>query len=114
MAYPLTHNFSIYQGNTDALSLVWKRDTVAVDLTGYSSRMQIRTAPQSSVVVAEFSTTAGTIVLTSAGGITVHFSSTASAAIPAGSYLYDLDVTTGTDTRTIVCGTLTVAGHITQ
>lgn len=111
---PQRYDFSIYQGSTDALSLVWKRDGAAVDLTGYSARMHLRYAANDATFVAEFSTTNGKIALTSAGGVTVHFDSATTAAIAAASYAYDLDVTTGTDTRTILLGTVTIGREVTR
>lgn len=111
---PLSHNFSIYQGSTDALSLVWTRDGAVVDLTGYSAKMQLRHSANDAAFVAEFSTANGKIVLTSVGGITVHFDSATTAAIAASSYVYDLDMTTGADTRTIIAGTVTISREVTR
>ena len=112
MALPATYNKEIYQGSDDTLALTWKQDGVAVDLTGYTARMQVRLSAKTSTV-AEFSTALGTIALTSGGGVTVTISSAASALIPAGSYIYDIDLTTGTTTRTILRGALTVAAQVT-
>lgn len=111
---PKTHNFSIYQGSTDALSLVWTRDGVAVDLTTYSARMQLRHSANDATAVSEFSTANGKIVLTALGGITVHFDAVATAAVAAATYVYDLDVTLGTDTRTIIAGTVTIGREVTR
>lgn len=111
---PQIHNFSIYQGSTDALSLVWNRDGAAVDLTGYTARMQLRHSANSETVVTELSSANGKIVLTALGGITVHFSAADSAALAPYRYAYDLDLTTGSDTRTILAGTVTVTREVTR
>lgn len=111
---PSRHDFAIYQGSTDALAITWTRDGVAVDLTGYSARMQLRYNVANPTAVLDLSSANGKIALTALGGITVHFSAADSAATPAGAYVYDLDVTTGTDTRTIIAGTITVTAQVTR
>lgn len=111
---PKTHNFAIHQGSTDALSLVWKRDGLAVDLTSYSARMQLRYSASDATAVTEFSTVNGKVVLTALGGITVHFDAATTAALVAATYVYDLDVTTGTDTRTLIAGTITIGREVTR
>lgn len=111
---PKSYNFAIHQGSTDALSLAWKRDGAAVDLTGYSARMQLRYSASDAAPVTEFSTASGKIVLTSVGGITVHFDAATTAALAAATYVYDLDLTTGTDTRTLIAGTITIGREVTR
>lgn len=111
---PATRNFAIHQGSTDALALVWKRDGVAVDLTGYSARMQLRYSASDAAPVTEFSTVNGKIVLTALGQITVHLDAATTAALAAATYVYDLDVTTGADTRTLIAGTITIGREVTR
>lgn len=111
---PKAYSFAIHQGSTDALSLVWKRDGVAVDLTGYSARMQLRYSASDATAVTEFSTVNGKIVFAAGGSITVHFDAATTAALAAATYVYDLDLTTGIDTRTLIAGTVTISREVTR
>lgn len=84
----------IEKGATFQKTLYYKDKTkVAIDLTGYTARMQIRETPQSSTFVAELTTENGGITITGAAGqIDLLLSATATSAISVDSGNYDLEL----------------------
>lgn len=101
-----THNITIEQGTDWQLVLTYKLNGVAVNLTGYTARMQVRHIAASPTVLATFSTppssstssgsltpAAGTIALGgSAGTITLAMPASESTRVQAGSHVYDLEL----------------------
>jgi len=101
--YPGKYDIKHYQGATLNLPIWYRANGAIVDLTGYSAKMQLRTTVASGTVVLELSTANNRILLgdnvtstaTNAGdlaNIQLVVSTSVMAAIPAGSYVYDLDL----------------------
>lgn len=83
----------------------------ALDLTGYSVASQIRKSYQSSIA---YNFTCSVYDAT-AGKIRLQLSNTQSSAIPAGRWLYDVEITSPSGTKTrVVEGIVTVTPQITQ
>ncbi len=88
-----------------------------VPLTGYTGRMQVRTKTEASTTVLVLTTeNQGLSITGAAGEVRIRVLPTTTAAIPAGVYVYDLELietSTGIVTR-IVYGTLTLRAEVTR
>lgn len=107
----------IEKGATFRKTLYYKDKTkVAIDLTGYTARMQIRETPQASTFIAELTTENGGITLTAnEGKIELYISDTATAAISVSSGNYDLElITAGADVIKLVRGHVSIIEEITR
>ena len=82
-----------------------------LDLTGYTVASQMRKSYQSSTA---YNFTAS-IYNAATGKVRLQLSDTQSAAIPAGRWLYDVEITSPSGTKTrVVEGIVTVTPQITQ
>jgi len=91
---PGRYNITVYNGTTFQLSPVWKVDNLPVDITGYTASMQVRQFVDSTSVIVELSTSNGKIVINGPlGQINLTLTAAQTAALAAGSYLYDLNIT---------------------
>lgn len=105
------------QGATFSRVLTWKDSTgAAVDLTGYTARMQIRPEASSSTTTLSLTTENSRIALGgSAGTITLTIAATDTAGITAGNYVYDLELVSGAGIVTrLVMGAYTVRPEVTR
>lgn len=97
--------------------IVWKDSAgAAVNLTGYTARMQVRQNASAEEVLLELSTTNSKISITPlTGTITLIFSAATTAAIDWKRGKYDLEMTSadGTVTR-LIEGEITVSREITR
>ena len=112
---PGRYNLAVYKGTTFALSPVWKIGGVPVNLSGYTADMQVRYATDTSIIV-ELSTANGRAVITpSAGKVTLTLTASQTAALAAGTYVYDLNLTAPDSTVTkILQGVFVVSESVTQ
>jgi hypothetical protein len=78
--------------------------------------MQVREAADSTATLLSLSTGGSGITLGgTAGTVAVVITSTQSAAIPAGSYAYDLEITSsGNEVTRLIQGAFTVSGNVTR
>lgn len=112
-----TYDFEIEQGTTLLKPIVWKDSAgTAVNLTGYSAKMQIRKSVSSDDVLLELSTTNSKLSITPlTGTITLIFSAATTAAIDWSRGKYDLELTSGDGTVTrLIEGEITVSKEITR
>ena len=113
---PGRYNLTVYKGTTFQLKPVWKIGGVPVDLTGYTADMQVRAATDTAIIV-ELSTTNGRITIDAAyGRINLYISATDTAALTAGAYQYDLNLTNSVDGTVykILQGAFTIAASVTH
>lgn len=98
-----TYDFTAGQGETFDRTVTWKIDDVAVNLTGYTARLQIRKTHKSTSAVVSLTSSSGLTLGGSAGTIQIVISATATAALTAGKYVYDLELVSagGVVTRVI-------------
>jgi hypothetical protein len=110
-ALPATVNLALYQGDDMYLDLtVTDPDGSAADLTGATPKAEIRTAPSSDVVAAEF-----VITGVSANTIHLHLPHAASAALGAGEMAWDCQLTRSSgDITTLAAGRVSVTGEVTR
>lgn len=104
------------QGATFNETFTYKVGGVAVNLTSYTARMQVRKTPSSDTKTLDLTTENGGIVLGGAAGtIAVTVSATAMAAVSAGKYRYDLEIVSagGVVTR-LIEGVFLVTAEVTR
>ena len=111
-----TLDLTIEQGSTYNLVLTWRIDGTAVNLTGYTARLQARVDAEDTETVLSMTTSGGGITLGGAAGtITLDQSATQTAAITAGTYIYDLEMVAGGGTVTrLIQGELIVSAEVTR
>ena len=119
-----TYNLFIDQGSDFAVDLVIKENGSAMDLTNYSGRGQLRSTHESTTITAYFKVTktnptGGALKVeipngnwTDSGGTTRQ----GSKDIPAGQYVYDLEIFTNADgvVKRIMQGTATINPEVTR
>jgi hypothetical protein len=112
-----TNNFIIDQGADWFITVVYKNSTgTAINLTGYTAALQIRDTYADSTTDLSLTSPSGGIVITGATG-TISITATAAqtAAIAAGTYVYDLEITSsgGIVTR-LIQGRISVSPQVTR
>ncbi len=118
MIIPGTFDMRCWQGVTWSYDILWEDgDPVSpVNLTGYSARMQVRAAAASDDIVLELdSGLGGEITLGGAAGtIDLNLTATATAEIPAGWYVYDLELVSGATVTRLLEGRFAVSAEVTR
>jgi hypothetical protein len=110
------YNFTMDQGSNWNLNVIYKDSAgVVINLTGYTAAMQLRQNYNSDTAELTLSTSNGGIVITGAQGKLVLAATAAqTAALDAGYYVYDLEITSGGVVTRILQGQITVAGEVTR
>lgn len=90
-----TYDFTAGQGETFDRTVTWKIGDVAVNLTGYTARLQVRKTHKSTSAVVSLTQASGLTLGGAAGTIQIVISATATAALTAGRYVYDLELVSG-------------------
>jgi hypothetical protein len=113
-----TYNWSVEQGSTEVRTMTWKDSGgTGIDITGYTIEMHVRKGEEDEDTLLELATGGSGIVLTTpASGIfTVTITATQTAALPAGAWVYDLEMDDGSGVKTrLIEGTFTVDREITR
>lgn len=114
MQAPGTLNLTCYQGASFDRTLTWKIDGLAVNLTGYTARMQVR-ADYGAAVALNLASGTGITLGGAAGTIAVVITPVQTAALAAGNYVYDLELESSTgDVTRLVEGVFTVDPEVTR
>jgi hypothetical protein len=87
------YNIVADQGATFNLNFTVKTDGVPWDLTGYSARMQVSKSTSSATNLLDLSTYGLDIELNNLGEVSITASAGAMAAIPAGRWVYNFELT---------------------
>jgi hypothetical protein len=96
MITPGTYNITCPQGATFDKTFTISVNGSRMNLTGYTAAMQVReTYDSTSTLLSLVSVADGITLGGTAGTILVTIASTATSAIPAGYYSYDLEITSG-------------------
>jgi hypothetical protein len=91
---PGRYNIKFYRATTLNRSVTYKIDGVAESLAGYTAAMHVRERVDSASTVALLTTENGGLVLNeSTGSVRIFVSAAASAALPIGEFLYDMNIT---------------------
>lgn len=88
-------DMTLFQGKTVSFEYVWAdEDSIPIDVTGWTSRMQLRSSYESVSPVVEFTVANSRVTVgTTDGKFTFVLSASDSAALPTGSGVYDVEVT---------------------
>ena len=115
MINPGEYNITCFQGANFDRTFTITQSSVALNLTGYTSAMQVRTAADSTAYLVSLTNGTGITLGGTAGTITVALTSAQSSAISAGSYAYDLEITSGAGEVTrLLQGAFNVQGNVTR
>ena len=111
-----TYDILIEQGATYSQLVTYKEAGVAVNLTGYTARMQVRSTLESASTVVELTTANGRIALGGAAGtIALTISATDTATLTAGRGVYDLELVSGSGIVTrLLQGVATISRNVTR
>jgi len=111
-----TYDILIEQGATYSQVITYKDNGVAVNLTGYTARMQVRATLESASTLVELTTANSRIALGgTAGTITLTISATDTAALTAGRGVYDLELVSGSGIVTrLLQGVATISRIVTR
>ena len=111
------YNIIADQGATFTRQLTWKdTDGSAINLTGYTARMQLRSSVDASgAAVLELTTENNRIVLGgTAGTIDLSVSAASMGSVTANTYVYDLELVSGAVVTRLVQGTFQVRAEVTR
>jgi len=111
-----TLDFTIEQGATFNLLLTWKIDGTPVNITNWTARLAARVDVEDTEVILSLTTSNGGITLGGAAGtISLNQTATQTALLPAGTYVYDLELISavGAVTR-LVQGELNISPEVTR
>jgi hypothetical protein len=102
------------QGATFDSTFTYKIGGTAVNLTGFTAAMQVRTAYPASPFIS-LTTGSGITLGGSAGTIRVVISATSTASYKAGQFLYDLELTSASGVVTrLIQGKFTITSEVTR
>lgn len=115
MIHPVTEHLTCYQGATFTHTFTHRVGGSAVNLTGYTARMQARTRSRGVIGSAKFTLTSssGLTLGGAAGTVAVTIAASVTELLPAGIYHYDVTLTTGSTVIRAFEGRFIVAPAIT-
>ena len=111
-----TYDILIEQGATFSQVITYKDNGVAVNLTGYTARMQVRATLESASTLIELTTANSRIALGGAAGtITLSIAAADTAALTSGRGVYDLELVSGSGIVTrLLQGVCTISRNVTR
>lgn len=98
MQQPGTLDLNCYQGANFDYTLTWQTGDSAVNLTGYSARMQVRESYDAGTAIVSLTNGTGITLGGTAGTIAIALTSTQTAALdgtPNTQAIYDLELVSG-------------------
>ena len=110
------YKISIDQGATYSLALTYKDSAgAAINLTGYTAAMQIRSSYDSTSTIVSLTSSAGIVITAATGLLTVNITSTQTTALTPGTYVYDLEITSASNVVTrLIQGSVIVSAEVTR
>jgi len=90
-----SYNIVARQGSTFNLNFVIDTDGTEWVLSGYSARMQVRKSVASTTAILSLSDGSGITLNHTPGSVAVTASAATMAALPAGTWVYDIELTSG-------------------
>ena len=117
MINPGTYNITCPQGATFDKTFTVLQGGTAINLTGYSAAMQVRETYDSATALVSLTNGSGITLGGTAGTILVTITNAQSAAISAGAYAYDLELTSGVGAGVVtrlLQGAFIVSGNVTR
>ena len=108
-----TYNFTLEQGSTFSRQITVQENGTALNLTGYTARMQMRSTHDSSTIALTYTSTIASPA--SNGKINLSATATQTAAIEEGIYVYDLEIeSSGGEVTRLMEGQVTVTPEVTR
>lgn len=115
MITPGTYDVTCFQGADYDKQFTVTQGGTALNWTGYSARMQVRTSTDATATLLSLTNGSGIALGGTAGTITLTISNAQSAAVASGSYAYDLELISGSSAVTrILQGAFNVVGNVTR
>lgn len=109
------YDLVIEQGATFSQRITYKVPAgTPVDLTGYTARLQLRKTPSSPITLSLTTENGGITLGGAAGTIDLAVTATASAALAADVYVYDLELVNGSTVTRLLEGSATVSREVTK
>lgn len=110
------YDFVLEEGAEFRRVLTWKVDDVAVNVTGYTAKMQIRTKPGGDLILEALSTGVSPRITLggSAGTITIVIPGSATTGLEFATGVYDLELTTGTTVRRLLKGNVIYSREVSE
>lgn len=103
------------QGSTFALSMTYEDGNgQPVDLSGYSARMKAKSSAQATDSIVELTTENGRITLGADGSIALSIDAATTAAFPAISAVYDLELVNGSTVTRLLKGKFLIDAEVTR
>ena len=107
-----SYNFTLEQGSTFSREITVQESGSAMNLTGYSTRMQMRSTHDASTIALTFT---AAVSNAAQGKIQLSASATNTAAVEEGMYVYDLEIESGSSGVTrLLEGQVTVTPEVTR
>jgi len=108
-----TYNFTLEQGSTFSRQITVQENSTALNLSGYTARMQMRSTHDSSTIALTYTSTIASPA--SNGKINLSATATQTAAIEEGIYVYDLEIeSSGGEVTRLMEGQVTVTPEVTR
>ena len=114
MIYPATYNVLMPQGATFDRTFTLAIDSTPVNLTGYTAALKVRETAASEDAVISLATGSGITLGGAAGTIALLIDADTAATVPAGDYVYDLELYATSQTTRLLQGSWTVSGEVTR
>jgi len=111
-----TYNILAEQGATFVLTLLYT-DVAGdpIDLTTYTAAMQVRLKAATVTTILELNTGDSSITLGGAAGtILLAIDAATMVGLPAGKYVYDLELYNGAITTRLIQGSFTISAEVTR
>ena len=114
MINPGKYNITAYQGATYNFDMVWSTDNVPVNLTPYTAAMQVRENANAATPILSLTSGSGITLGGTAGSIAVNIPASTMGSAIAGNYVYDLELTNGTEVIRLIQGSFAIQAEITK
>lgn len=110
------YNVEIDQGADWFLNVTYEQPAgTPVNITGYTSALQLRSLPTDATAVLSLSTGSGITITGASGLVAVHATATQTRAIDEGVYYYDLEITSQANIVTrLIQGQAYVSAEVTR
>lgn len=110
------YDITAEQGATLRRVITWRdATTTPVSLVGYTAKMQVRKSADADTALLSLTHLAGLTLGGTSGQITLEVAASKMSQLPAGSYVYDLEVTSNTGAVTrLLQGKFTVSREVTR